>query len=533
MSAAALDNGGPDDDIFGGGRSYGSSFCGGNGAAVVTKARPTMISAKYRLKEERRKVLKISINKLKKIEDMESSLRRSVLINNTIKRLQREAKEEKLQKQQLHAYPRCFTPYNKAARHDGVPSDADKENTSQNASRAADPRADSLLLLPGELDLSLSRGCDEEAALSPPAAPKKRPVEEVEDCDVQDVLSQFYMPPTPRMLTSIDDTDDEDEDVNVVDIDVPPCAPVAPDCCKRPRLQLPEAKPDAACERLRPDERTLPARTLEDQEDIEVVLEDKEDVERRLLLCSGGTTISRTAVPEDRCWVNSRTNGGGSSCTLLPSPSDMLVEDCAEGASDPSSRLACSDSSPLVLPVQSAVLSEHSSNIARHGGAPGLSTMLSPPPSDMDTEEGDAANHPVLRMCDVQQSPPSDMLVDDSLPAGVDCRPDPRLAYSSPPGDMLVPASPAQASQRFRSPADLLMEEPDLLVAGKHQALRLGGSPFAASSFCGSLDGDDISGGSPLAMEPAEQHQYSCGHASIFGELQSVVFHSLIASLES
>lgn len=86
-------------------RNYGSSFCGGG------KSRPTMISAKYRLKEERRKVLKISINKLKKIEDPESSLRRSVLINNTMKRLQKEAREEKLQKQQLHSYPpRCYTP---------------------------------------------------------------------------------------------------------------------------------------------------------------------------------------------------------------------------------------------------------------------------------------------------------------------------------------------------------------------------------------------------------------------------------------
>lgn len=40
----------------------------------------------------------------------------------------------------------------------------------------------------------------------------------MEDCDVQDVLSQFYMPPTPRMLTCIDD----DEDVNVVDDELPP-----------------------------------------------------------------------------------------------------------------------------------------------------------------------------------------------------------------------------------------------------------------------------------------------------------------------
>ncbi|KAJ8930470.1 hypothetical protein NQ314_016725 [Rhamnusium bicolor] len=42
---------------------------------------------------------------------------------------------------------------------------------------------------------------------------RKRSFDDMEDCDVQDVLSQFYMPPTPMMLTCIDD----DEDVNVVD----------------------------------------------------------------------------------------------------------------------------------------------------------------------------------------------------------------------------------------------------------------------------------------------------------------------------
>jgi len=106
-------NGGPntssseDEVLFGTSspRNYDSSFCSSG------KSRPTMISAKYRLKEERRKVLKISVNKLKKIEDPESSLRRSVLINNTMKRLQKEAREEKSQKQQLHTYPaRCYTP---------------------------------------------------------------------------------------------------------------------------------------------------------------------------------------------------------------------------------------------------------------------------------------------------------------------------------------------------------------------------------------------------------------------------------------
>lgn len=58
---------------------------------------------------------------------------------------------------------------------------------------------------------------------------RKRLFDDMEDCDVQDVLSQFYMPPTPRMLTCIDD----DEDVNVVDDEPPP---------KRVRMDTSEVK---------------------------------------------------------------------------------------------------------------------------------------------------------------------------------------------------------------------------------------------------------------------------------------------------
>jgi hypothetical protein len=35
------------------------------------------------------------------------------------------------------------------------------------------------------------------------------------------------------------------------------------------------------------------------------------------------------------------------------------------------------------------------------------------------------------------------------------------------------------------------------------------------------------------AAAAAQQSTYSCGQSSLFGELQSVVFHSLITSLES
>ncbi|CAG9861333.1 unnamed protein product [Phyllotreta striolata] len=197
------------DDIFGPPRTYPSGYC-------PPKNRPSMISAKYRQKEERRKVLKISINKLKKIEDPEASLRRSVLINNTMKRLQRETKEEKVQKQQL-SYPRCYD-------NDGYP--AFKEEPAEAAAAA-------FAVVENDFDAKLAEEIDQVNAKEPfdlvddnnlseafqlggdgPATARKRSFDDVvDDCDVQDVLSQFYMPPTPRMLTCIDD----DEDVNVVD----------------------------------------------------------------------------------------------------------------------------------------------------------------------------------------------------------------------------------------------------------------------------------------------------------------------------
>ena len=53
---------------------------------------------RYRFKEERKKVLKMSVRKLKQIEDPETFLCRSVLINNTMKRIQADIREEKSNK---------------------------------------------------------------------------------------------------------------------------------------------------------------------------------------------------------------------------------------------------------------------------------------------------------------------------------------------------------------------------------------------------------------------------------------------------
>lgn len=54
-----------------------------------------MISAKLRLREERKRILQLCANKLEKIKDSETNLRRSVCINNTYSRLTEEVRREK------------------------------------------------------------------------------------------------------------------------------------------------------------------------------------------------------------------------------------------------------------------------------------------------------------------------------------------------------------------------------------------------------------------------------------------------------
>ncbi|XP_021919287.1 uncharacterized protein LOC110829644 [Zootermopsis nevadensis] len=550
-------NNSTDDDLLFGTsspRNYGSSFCSSG------KSRPTMISAKYRLKEERRKVLKISIGKLKKIEDPESSLWRSVLINNTMKRLQKEARDEKLQKQQLQSYPtRCYASSTLAtsaftmkddsledassassicstrtsldempsitspAIHD-LPSpltnDVDKENTSpfspsllssspmspvstptfENASSKPDSGHEDFVKSPdagqrlaasdclcdetmsdlvddvaGTTELPAITGmetCDPSSSnrCSGTFTSRKRPFDEVEDCDVQDVLSQFYMPPTPRMLTSIDDTDDEDEDVNVVDIDIATSsAPMSPlslslvhqeestsSSCKRPRfsdgaddlvidvdpikeLELgrtideetscpvpssPISEAPVTSDRLIRISADVSSRDLDDQEDIEVVLEDSEDIQRRLLLCSATSSTAVPSTSPSSCW-------GSSSNNIRVRTSEQTYV------------------SPMVTSLQT---------------------------TDALGGIEDESSHPHLRF--------SRNLPVDSKTALSACN-----------------------------------------TNGTYCGITNGSNSSTAVS------GSNNNGS--MMIDSTEQHQYSCGHSSIFSELQSIVFHSLIASLES
>ncbi|XP_074041312.1 uncharacterized protein [Leptinotarsa decemlineata] len=190
--------------------------------------RPSMIPPKYRQKEERRKVLKTSISKMKKIEDPESSLWRSVLINNTVKRLQDETRIEKLQKQSNYSVRYYKENYcdssSKIGRNqvkNGETNATTESGANTNQSMKNDVSIEDEDIFNTLVDNS--NNTDHSSAsdnLHSPSAgsrsritSRKRSFSDLDEYSVQDVLSHFYMPPTPTMLTCIDDY----EDVKVAD----------------------------------------------------------------------------------------------------------------------------------------------------------------------------------------------------------------------------------------------------------------------------------------------------------------------------
>ena len=78
--------------------------CQTNGNSIIlsgrNKFKPRSVN-----REERRKVLKMSVRKLKDIDDPETFLRRSVLVNNTMKRLQVEIRTERETKKTNNSKP--------------------------------------------------------------------------------------------------------------------------------------------------------------------------------------------------------------------------------------------------------------------------------------------------------------------------------------------------------------------------------------------------------------------------------------------
>lgn len=138
-----------------------------------------MISAKYRAREERRRLLKISAGKLRRIEDPEASLCRSVLINNAVRRLQRENRDEKTRNYGLPVVTYLNDPTN-------------ENNISSN-----------LIVGVTDDDTTSRKRLSEDARNDGLGSKRQRH----DDLDLQDdVFSDFYiLPPTPRLLSHIDE----------------------------------------------------------------------------------------------------------------------------------------------------------------------------------------------------------------------------------------------------------------------------------------------------------------------------------------
>ncbi|CAL7941736.1 unnamed protein product [Xylocopa violacea] len=146
---------------------------------VIRRSRPTMISAKYRAREERRRLLKISAGKLRRIEDPEASLCRSVLINNAVRRLQRENRDEKTRNYGLSVVTYL--------------NDSTKENN-----------VSSNLIVGVTDDETSSRKRLSDDTRNEGINPKRQRHDELDLQD--DVFSDFYiLPPTPRLLSHIDE----------------------------------------------------------------------------------------------------------------------------------------------------------------------------------------------------------------------------------------------------------------------------------------------------------------------------------------
>lgn len=149
-------------------------------------------SPRLKQRDERKRVLKMSLAKLRRIDDAESCLRRSVLLNNTLRRLQREVRDEKasaMDRLQQHWPEADYVVVDSRLEHPAAPV-------------RLDPVAKSLLScdeLPG-LD------CEDENSAAPrPAAIKRRRSASSEDDDAADV----HLPaPAPRLIASLDADDD-------------------------------------------------------------------------------------------------------------------------------------------------------------------------------------------------------------------------------------------------------------------------------------------------------------------------------------
>lgn len=158
-------------------------------------------SPRLRLRDERKRVLKLSLAKLRRIDDTESCLRRSVLLNNTLRRLQREARDEKTGQNDHGGAAIDSLQCSRLQQHPAVRLVVDSSTTTESKSMVL-----SCDELPVEMTEATPRAgikrrrsadvCEESTTTSSPM-----------DCGGLN-FGDLYLPPTPRMISSLEDEEE-------------------------------------------------------------------------------------------------------------------------------------------------------------------------------------------------------------------------------------------------------------------------------------------------------------------------------------
>lgn len=234
-----------------------SSYCRRLGSASNSSRRSATFqlwSPRLRLRDERKRVLKLSLAKLRRIDDAESCLRRSVLLNNTLRRLQRDARDEKSGGGQTNNHVISSAGENDCSsrlhqQHPAVrlSSSSSEEDNNNHQAELQTMRSllscDELPLLNSGLtggDLSMVENGGSQSRAQAGSIKRRRTSSDVTD-DLAASLAaagtsssssldsscgglnfgDLYLPPTPRMISSLEDEEEAAE---------------AWQCVKRPKI---------------------------------------------------------------------------------------------------------------------------------------------------------------------------------------------------------------------------------------------------------------------------------------------------------
>lgn len=234
-----------------------SSYCRRLGSASNSSRRSATFqlwSPRLRLRDERKRVLKLSLAKLRRIDDAESCLRRSVLLNNTLRRLQRDARDEKSGGGQTNNHVISSAGENDCSsrlhqQHPAVRlSSSSEEDNNNHQAELQTMRSllscDELPLLNSGLtggDLSMVENGGSQSRAQAGSIKRRRTSSDVTADDLAASLAaagssssssldsscgglnfgDLYLPPTPRMISSLEDEEEAAE---------------AWQCVKRPKI---------------------------------------------------------------------------------------------------------------------------------------------------------------------------------------------------------------------------------------------------------------------------------------------------------